>query len=143
MPPEQDAANWETKLSFEAYSAQTLSIDPIELLISEAAEDERKCSFVQHFNIFSGYENNYETSVRLFLCGENEFAGKGEVKLVKAIRGTEYIYSVRLLKRINPFEVGQAAFTDDDMKLWSTYLNSISLCDNSAAHPCPATGQPQ
>ena len=137
VPEGQNAAQWETKLSIEAYSAQTLTIDPIELLLSEAREDERKCNFVQHFNIFSGYENRYETSVRLFLCGENEFAGQGEVKLAKSIRGDQYIYSVRFTKRVPPFKPGQPQFTDEEMAVWSTFLNDVTLCDDSVDHPCP------
>lgn len=136
VPSEENAANWTLKLSFEAYSAKTLTIDPIELLLSEATADEVKCNFVQHFNIFSGYENNYETSVRLFLCGENEFANKGEIKLAKAIRGNEFIYSVRLTKRIPPFDLGQETFSDDEMAKWSGYLNLIKLCDDDPAHLC-------
>lgn len=136
VPSGENAANWKTKLSIEAYDSQTLNIDPIELLLSEAKEDERKCNFVQHFNIFSGYENSYETSVRLFLCGENEFAQKGEVKLAKSIRGTDYIYSIRFTRRVAPFEPGQPAFTDEDMATWSDFLNDVILCDESKERPC-------
>ncbi|MBT4491622.1 MAG: hypothetical protein HOC70_00145 [Gammaproteobacteria bacterium] len=133
----ETADNWTTKLAFESYRIQDIVGDPIDLLLSEAKTDESRCSFVQHFNISSGYENRYETSVRLFLCGENAFSTSGEVKLVKAIRGNDYLYSIRLIRRVEPFDLGQQNFTDQQMAIWSAYLGRITLCDESTEHPCP------
>lgn len=136
VPPGQNAAEWELKLSFESYRLTDLNTDPIELLLAEVKEDERRCAFVQHFNIFSGYENGYETSVRLFQCGENQFAGQGEIKLMKAIRGEEYLYAIRVVKRIPTFNPGGAEFPEDEMADWSQFLNTIYVCNDTAQHPC-------
>lgn len=133
----ESSAEWSTRLSFESYRSEDINADPVTLLTTEAQEDMSRCNFVQHFNVFSGYENNYETSVRLFLCGNNAFAGKGEVKLVKMIRGAENYYSVRIVKRIPPFEVSAPEFTDQQVANWSEYLSTVSVCDDSAQHPCP------
>jgi hypothetical protein len=137
----ETSAAWSTKLSFESFNAADIEADPVTLLTTEAQGDMSRCNFVQHFNIFSGYENNYETSVRLFLCGENAFAGKGEVKIVKLIRGEENYYAVRIVKRIPPFDVSQPGFSDNQVANWSEFISSISLCDDSANHPCPAASQ--
>jgi hypothetical protein len=137
IPPDQSKSNWSTKLSFEAHTTAELTIDPIELLFSEAETDQSRCNFIRHYNIFSGLENNYQTSVRLFLCGENAFTNRGEIKLIKAIRGNDYLYSVRIVRRTPPFDVNEEEFTKEEVALWSTYLRKISVCDGSPGHPCP------
>ena len=139
IPPDQSKNNWSTKISFEARSTETLSLDPIELLFLEAEADQSRCNRVSHYNIFSGLENNYQTSVRLFLCGENTFTHRGEIKLIKAIRGDGYLYSVRIVRRTPPFDVNKEDITQQEVALWSTYLRKISVCDGSTEHPCPKT----
>ena len=136
VPQGQVAANWSNKLSFESFAADELMTDPIAVLLSEAEGDEKRCTFVQHFNIYSGYENGFETSVRLFLCGENTFAGMGEVKLVKAIRGRSDYYFVRVIQRLAPFEPGQPDFAREVMAEWSGFLSTVFVCDDTPAHPC-------
>lgn len=138
VPPDQALGDWATRLSFEAHTTQDLAIDPIDLLLAEAEADSAKCDFVQQFNIYSGYENNYETSVRLYLCGENAFTNKGEVKLIKAIRGTDFLYSVRVERKIPPFKVTEEDIDREEIAIWSNYLSRITLCDDSETHPCPS-----
>lgn len=137
VPPEQTGLDWDTKLSFESFR-KLADADPIEVLLNEAEKDKEKCSFVQHFNLFSGFENNYPTSIRLIMCGENDRVDLGEIELIKAIQGNDYLYIIRMLKRIPPFEVHQPDFAREDMAKWANYFRMISLCDPAReAHPCP------
>jgi len=136
-PTGETQTDWTTRLSFESFDASEINTDPIDLLLAEAEADMKKCNFVQHFNIHSGYENNYETSVRLIMCGENAFSGKGEVKLVKMIAGNDYVYSIRMARRLAPFTVNQPDVAKHDIASWSAYFSRISLCDDTDAHPCP------
>ena len=137
VPKGQDMNNWDLKLSFESVRSEEIPGDPISLLLSEVEADRGKCNFVQHFNIHSGYENNYETSVRLFLCGENAFTEQGEVKLMKVIRAENYLYSIRVIRRVVAFEINEADVTRQEVAVWSNYLSKITVCDDSVAHPCP------
>lgn len=133
--------DWSTKLTFESFINEEIASDPIRMLMSEAESDMSKCDPLQHYNIHSGFENNYETSVRLFLCGENAFTGKGEIKLVKIIKGIEYIYVIRILRNLEPFTAEPPVFGRKEVANWSTFLQKISLCDGSPAHPCPKPPQ--
>ncbi|MEL0063532.1 MAG: hypothetical protein VXA40_01870 [Gammaproteobacteria bacterium] len=137
---EESADAWTTKLSVESYLSDDISGDPISLLMSEAQSDMNKCNFVQHFNIHAGFENGYPSAVRLFMCGENAFSGMGEIKLVKVISGNDYLYSIRILRRIEPFEVSNPDFSDKDIANWSLFLSRVSLCNNTEPHPCPTPG---
>jgi len=110
--------------------------------MSEAQSDMNSCNFVQHFNIHAGFENGYPSAVRLFMCGENAFSGMGEIKLVKVISGNDYLYSIRILRRIEPFEVSKPDFSDRDIANWSLFLSRVSLCNNTEPHPCPTPGGP-
>ena len=141
VPEGQSGSDWESRLSFEAIVTDQVSVDPIDMLKAVAAEDASRCSFVDDYNIFSGYENGYQTSVRLFLCGMNKYSNRGEIKLIKIIRGNERVHSIRLMKRIRSFARGEQDFADAEMADWSVFLNRILLCDDTENHPCPATEQ--
>ncbi len=142
VPAGETDINWTAKISFESFS-DIADADPIEMLLNEAEADRKRCSFVQHFNLYSGLENNYPTSVRLFMCGENTAVGRGEIKIIKAIQGQQYFYLVRILSRIEPFEVNAADFANDIIASWSSYLRTIKLCDSTdQRHPCGVTLSP-
>jgi hypothetical protein len=137
IPPGETETNWTTRLSFESFE-ELVDSDPIEILLGEVVRDQKNCSFVQHFNLFSGLENNFPASVRLFLCGENNLDDRGEVKLIKAIAGNDYFYLIRILKKIEPFDLDQPEFAKQEVAGWSNYLRQISLCDPTRPeHPCP------
>ncbi len=139
VPRSESSSDWSTKLSFESF-LELASIDPIEVLLTEVEQDKKRCNSVQHFNLYSGLENSYPSSVRLFLCGEVQETQTGEVKMIKAIQGNDYLYIISIVKKIELFEPGQAQFTEKDIAAWSTYLRGISLCDNGdEAHSCPQT----
>lgn len=141
VPAGEDAASWTSKLSFESYDGEKIGLDPIDLLLTEVNEDQRRCNFVQHFNIFSGLENGYQSSVRLYLCGENQFSQTGEIKLAKAIRGDEYLYSVRVINRIDAFELGNASIDDDVVGIWAAFMKTIFVCNETQAHPCESAAE--
>ena len=139
VPAEETEIEWSTKLSFESFK-KLVDSDPIEILLAEVTRDRKNCNFVQHFNLFSGLENNFPSSVRLFLCGENKTINKGEIKMIKAIAGSDYFYLIKLLKRVEPFDIDQPKFAREEVATWSSYIRGISLCDPSKTeHPCPAS----
>ena len=137
VPADESEADWSTNLSFESFQ-ELIDADPIEILLSEVERDKQRCSFVQHFNLFSGLENGYPASVRLFLCGRDSISGNGEIKMVKAIQGEDYFYFVKMFKQIEPFIANEAEFQAEEIAIWSTYLRKISLCNSkNMAHSCP------
>lgn len=137
VPAGETQTEWTTKVSFESHS-QLVVMDPIEMLISEVESEKDKCSFVQDFNLFSGFENNYPTSTRLIFCGENKFAKKGEVSLFKVIKGNDYFYIIRMVKRIPAFEADKPGIDESEIATWSNYLRRIRVCDTADnEHPCP------
>jgi hypothetical protein len=137
VPPDETVSDWTTKLTFESFQ-EIASTDPIQALLIEVEQDKTRCNFVQHFNLYSGLENNYPSSVRLFLCGKNTDTGDGRVKMIKVIQGNDYLYVITLIKKVEPFELNQPEFAEKEIAGWSTYLRSISLCDGEyAEHVCP------
>ena len=138
VPAYETNLNWQTKLSFESHS-DLVDLDPIEILLSEAKKSEEKCTFVQHFNLFSGFENNYPTSLRLIMCGENKNLKQGELSMLKVIQGDDFLYIIRFLKRIEPFSVNQPDVEKPEIATWSDYLRKIRLCNPANdMHPCEA-----
>ena len=119
-----------------------MDLDPIEILLSEAKKSEEKCTFVQHFNLFSGFENNYPTSLRLIMCGENENLNRGEVSMLKVIQGEDFLYIIRFLKRVDAFKINQPDVEKAEIATWSDYLRKIRLCNpTDDKHPCDAGNQ--
>jgi len=140
IPAEQTPDNWQTRLSFESHAALT-DLDPIETLLREVEKTREKCSDLKDYNLFSGLENNYKTSTRLMLCGNNAFTQRGEISMLKVIQGNDYFYFVRLVKRLSVFDNGSAnieGIEESEIAVWSTYLSNIRVCDpRLTAHPCP------
>lgn len=136
IPAEDNEITWRTKISFESFK-EFGTADPIEVTLDEVDEDKKQCSFVQHLNLFSGLENNYPTSIRLYSCGKHSITEKGEVKMLKAIRADEYFYVIRLVRRLDPFDANQTGMEKGEIAAWSNYMKKIIVCnENQENHPC-------
>lgn len=137
VPPGEAATDWQTKLYLESH-ADMQDTDPIEILLAEARRLDENCTFVQQFNLFSGLENGYPTSVRLVMCGKNEPVGEGEVGIMKAIQGDQFLYVVRLVRRVDPFEINAPDVEQEEIAAWSEFFSRIKLCrPGSQEHACP------
>lgn len=136
VDPEETDEKWTTKVAIESYSHLS-HMDPIEVLLADAERQQQNCKQLQHFNLFSGYENGYPTSVRLVMCGENETTHIGEVKISKAIAGEKQLYVVKVFKKVATFDPYQADVSNDEIAAWSQYLKRIYLCNlMDSDHPC-------
>lgn len=141
IPESEDEINWVSKVSFESFRNFD-DADPIEVTLGEVEKDKEICNFVQHFNLFSGLENNYPTSLRLYMCGKQSITEKGMVKLIKAIKADDYFYIVRLTKKLRPFTVNKAEIDKGEIAAWSKYLKMMRVCnDKQPKHACPASDQ--
>jgi hypothetical protein len=137
IPPDEEALNWKNKVSFESFDDQERA-DPIELLLYEVEQYQKRCSFVQHFNLFSGFENGYPTSLRLIMCGKSKQLETGEVSMFKAIKGERSFYMIRLARKVEPFEPHKSEVTPAEIAQWSTYMKRILVCvPDSTQHACP------
>ena len=142
IPAQETRENWQTRLSFESHAALT-DLDPIETLIREVEKTREKCTDLKDYNLFSGLENNYQTSTRLLLCGNNAFTSRGEISMLKVIKGNDYFYFIRLVKQLPAFKNGSSdieGIEDREVAVWSSYLSNIKVCDpRLTAHPCPTS----
>tara|TARA_R110002072_G_scaffold104099_2_gene228429 strand:- start:9106 stop:9708 length:603 start_codon:yes stop_codon:yes gene_type:complete len=142
IPPEETKNNWSTKISFESHKSLA-DVDPITIVMGDLDHTSDTCEAVQSFNLFSGVENNYPTSVRLTFCGKNAHSQQGEVSMTKSIQGNEYLYIIKMLTRVEPFVTEQSSITKQQIAVWSQYFSDISVCDDtSQEHACPAPAEP-
>lgn len=139
VPAQSDADEWTEKVSFESFSDPPLP-DPIELLKSIAEDQRKACKGFSDYDTFSGVENDYPTSVRLFVCRVNPLNNQGQLTLVKTIRGDSHFYVITRAKRVPPIEAnGDTPMPPETMAEWSAYLRAITVCnDTDPRHPCPA-----
>ncbi len=138
VPADQTEEDWKTKISYESHRALN-DADPISVLMCELEVVRQNCEKIDSFNLYSGLENNYPTSVRLTFCGENTFTGEGEVTLSKAIQANEYLYLVKLLHRVPAFKEDSSVVSKNQIASWSDYFGQLTVCDNTEDHPCPPT----
>ena len=144
VPPDGDPKDWVDKLSFESFSDPPLP-DPIQMLKSIADDQRKTCEVFSDHDTFSGVENDYPTSVRLFVCFKNPLTGKGQLTMVKTIRGDAHFYVITRARRMPPIDPN-AKDADITVKKavaeWSAYLHAIGVCDPSSdRHPCPSEVQ--
>lgn len=137
VPGNESDSDWKTKVSFESHQSLT-EVDPITILMGELDQTRQSCENIESFNLYSGLENNYPTSVRLTFCGENAHTGEGEVTISKAIQADHYLYLVKLLHRVKAFTSNTKVVTEEQMAIWSDYFGQIKVCDDSSEHPCPS-----
>ena len=139
VPAQTNADEWTEKVSFESFSDPPLP-DPIELLKSIADDQRKACKKFSDHETFSGVENDYPTSVRLFVCRANPLNNQGQLTLVKTIRGDSHFYVITRAKRVPPIESdGDMPIPPATMAEWSVYLRAITVCnDTDPRHPCPA-----
>ena len=139
VPAGQSREEWLDKLFVESNTLKPLP-DPLAFLEVMGEELKTECEGSSDANIHSGIENGYETSVRLLICNKNLESARGEVTLIKAIRGTDNFYVISRARRSEPLQNEQSPLSSDEMAAWSLYMRSIKLCDpRSAEHPCPTT----
>jgi hypothetical protein len=137
IPADESRAEWSTKLSFESHESLT-EANPIEIVMGELENTSEICEPIQSFNLFSGNENNYPTSVRLTFCGKNAHSNKGEVTISKVIQGNEFLYIIKVINQMPTYENADDAIAKEKVAAWSQYFRDIVLCDESLPeHPCP------
>lgn len=141
-PPDADPKDWADKVSFESFSGTPLP-DPIELLTSIAEDQRKTCDKFTDHETFSGFENAYPTSVRLFVCPVNRLTNKGQLTLVKTIKGDQNFYVITRARRTAPIQLdadGKMPAEAKTIAEWSVYLRAISACNTAdTTHPCPTT----
>jgi len=127
------------RVTFEAQGGDPLP-DPIDFVLALGRDLAMRCEEFTEFNIMSGKENNYATSVRLLICPKYRERSQGEVMMVKAIQGRDYFYTITRGRRLPAFAADKQVLTARTMAEWSTYLKAIGVCDpRRPEHPCPAT----
>ena len=114
--------------------------DPTEFVASIAAEQRAVCGKLADHETFSGTENGYPTAVRLLVCYVNPVTKKGQLTLIKTIRGDDNFYVITRSHRVPPIASdGDLPMPAELMAQWSLYLRAISVCNDATAdHPCPA-----
>ncbi len=62
--------------------------------------------------------------------------------MVKAIQGQQGFYTVKLARKVAPFEPSKSEVTPEEIAQWSTFMKRIIACDlESTQHPCPQKPQ--
>lgn len=129
--PESETANaWTQKLSFESHRSLQ-EIDPISIVMGDLESTSEVCEDTESFNLFSGLENNYPTTVRLTFCTDNAHSKQGEVTFTKVIQGTEFLYIIKLVRREPVFTDSTTTFSKEMIAAWSDYFGNIKVCDRS------------
>ncbi|MBV1906198.1 MAG: hypothetical protein KUG75_08970 [Pseudomonadales bacterium] len=137
-PPDSNETNWTEKLTLESFAQQPLP-DPIQLLDSMAEQQLEACdNFVGRIT-FSGYENGYPASVRLFNCKNDKLTQMQKISLVKAIQGNENFYVISHIMRLGEQQIDiSEERLSGVIARWSAHLGAISVCDTQTTeHPCP------
>jgi hypothetical protein len=139
-PAESPERGWTEKLAFESFTGDPLPA-PRDLIAQIAADQKATCEHFTSTETFAGEENGYPTVVQLLVCFVDKLTNKGQVSLLKAIRGDANFYVVTLAARTSPMELdNELPLPKEIIAQWSAYLGAIRVCHTDmAAHPCPTT----
>ena len=137
VPPDS-AENWQEKLSIEAMQGGDLP-DPIDFLAGWAFEQSELCENFVDSPIFSGYENGYETNVRLLECRINKRTKLPIVTMIKVIRADRSLYTVTRIWRLQEAAVDgePLGLAPEAIGQWSDVLRETYACNPAVeGHPC-------
>jgi hypothetical protein len=140
VPPDT-TTKWTEKLTIEAMQGDDLP-DPLVVLEGLARDQAELCEGFKSEPIFAGYENGYQTVVKLLICYENTRTGKPIVTMIKSIRGNSSFYTVSRFWRIDkpPAEDEDLDIDQGAIAAWSNILSKTYACDSSVSeHPCKQT----
>jgi len=128
VPAAETVNNWSRMITISMFNAGTLEPDLFAgRLVQEWAG---ACSGSSGQKVKSGLENGYQYSLWLFGCPFNSLTGKPQTMLLKAISGTNSLYSVQFAYNANDTEALDAQALD--------FLKTVSVCDTRIkARPCP------
>lgn len=144
VPSGEDTHDWQNMVSFESFTGNPLP-QPLELLESVAKDQRAVCDNFESHPTYTGKENGYPTAVALFVCDRSKLTSKGELTLLKMIRGDDNFYVVTRSRRVAPIEPDDVwPIPKQVMAEWSLYLRGIGVCNGADdAHPCPGKGSGQ
>ena len=134
--PEDTTADWQQKITIEALQTPEL---PDALHYAQAMVDQQEalCDEFSHNNIFSGFENQYPTVVKLIQCGRNRNTHRPLVTLSKVIQGNHKLYTITRIWRLAADQTPQELLNQPQFSAWANLLKDMQLCDPSLdAHPC-------
>lgn len=132
--PSTDTVNsWSRMITISVFNVSSLEPD---LFAGKLAQEwSVRCSGASGQKIKSGLENGYQYSLWLFGCPFNSLTGKPQTMLLKAIGGTNSLYSVQFAYN--------ASDTDSLDGQALEFLKTVSVCDTRIkARPCPKDVRP-
>ena len=136
--PSDSGENWQEKLSIEAMQGDGLP-DPIDFLAGLAFEQSEVCEEFVDSPVFSGYENGYETNVRLLECRINKRTKLPIVTMIKVIRADQSLYTVTRIWRLQEAAISGEPLTlaPEAIGQWSDVLRGTYACNPAdEEHPC-------
>ena len=140
VAPRSPVGDWIEKMAFESMTGGDLP-DPIAFIKALVSDQAKTCRNLESHTTYSGLENGYPTNVHLLVCDFNPLLNKGQVTMLKVIRGNDYFYTISRARRVPGFDIaagGSSGMTDEEMVRWSAHMRAISVCDTQREeHPCP------
>jgi hypothetical protein len=100
IPSGDDSHDWTNMVSFESFTGNPLP-QPPELLASVAKDQQAVCDNFESHTTYTGNENGYPTTVALFVCDRSKLTQKGQLTLLKMIRGDDNFYVITRSRRSN------------------------------------------
>ncbi len=117
--------------------------DPIELIRRIAENLRAVCEQGANQPVFAGTENGYPTAVRLVLCVPGGESERGEIVMIKAVRGESGYWLAARSRVIVPGDAERAGeglpVPREVLARWSAFMRALRVCDpEDDAHPCAA-----
>lgn len=97
-----------------------------------------RCQAPERTTIFSGLEQNYETTVMLTVCPKRAHLDIGYLRLTKAILA-DALYFVEIEQQVPHFNPAEAQSLHETVVFWTDLLKQFILCSKNSATPACVT----
>ncbi|MBT3643269.1 MAG: hypothetical protein HN530_00600 [Gammaproteobacteria bacterium] len=94
-----------------------------------------RCQAPERTTIFSGLEQNYETTVMLTVCPKRAHLDIGYLRFTKAILA-DALYFVEIEQQVPHFNPAEAQSLHETVVFWTDLLKQFILCSKNSGNAC-------
>ena len=136
VPLGQSVDRWTELVTIQKRIGLT-EVTPDQFLADMAKENESVCDGYAIRRLAFQDKNGYETHGMIQSCGTNKDSKKGELTIIRVVRGEDNFYSISRAWRLEPFDAEGGLplpknIIDDTIK----YLATVTVCDTRKG-TCP------
>ncbi len=136
VPAGESTQQWSQMVTITKMTGESMLPDKY---LNQAAEQKAKnCTDYQNQRLPFKGSDGYPTDGMIELCGNNKTSSKGELTVIRTIKGTDHLFAIQKTWRLQPFDLSKGLpIPKQDIDETVLYFAGAKVCDTRRG-TCPA-----